>query len=136
MLCQVSKKKPTESADAEFLRSLRLIDHRGDMPELAFIVAGSRSSVKVEFAPDPESPNEKPPIQALELPVGKNSKASGDAVYDAPQHLGEEWKLRPKSITVTFVPELGGPKAEDIDPLGNRAKSSAPAPKIVHDENE
>ena len=49
----------------QFLRSLRLIDHRGDMPELAFIVAGSRSSVKVEFAPDPESPNEKPPIQVF-----------------------------------------------------------------------
>ena len=35
------------------------------MPELAFIVAGSRSSVKVEFAPDPESPYEKPPIQVF-----------------------------------------------------------------------
>lgn len=33
------------------------------MPELAYIVAGSRTSVKVEFAPDPENPSEKTPLQ-------------------------------------------------------------------------
>ena len=138
MLCQVSKKKSSEIANAEILKSLRLVDRTGEMPELAYIVAGSRASVKVEFAPDPANPTEKLPLQALELPVGRNSKASGDAIYDAPEHQGDEWKLRPKSITVTFVSELGGVKHgqmdEDLDPLGE--KSSAAGPKIVHDENE
>ena len=35
------------------------------MPELAYIIAGSRSSVRVEFASDPETPNGKPPLQVL-----------------------------------------------------------------------
>ena len=135
MACQTSKKKAAQTIDLELLRSLNLVDHRGEMPELAYIVPGSRTSVKIEFAPDQEG-LENPPIKEVELAVGQNSMKSGNVVYDAEEHRGAEWKLRPKVIIIAYFGEPTVVPRQSSSVASIDTNSNVVGPTINQEENE
>ena len=122
LACRQSKKKSTQVIDYKMMQSLGLIDHRGEMQELTYIVPGSKASVKIEFQQDPES-TEPLPVPEVLLARGRSNKVTGNEIYDAVEHQGEEWRIRPKVISITY--------AADVKSSSKKTESSSSADSLV-----
>ena len=104
LICK-NTKKPQEHEkiiDKSLMQSLGMIDVRGYMRELAFIVPGPAVTVKISFEQDLDSA-EKLPLKELLVPPGRTSISAGNQIYNSKEYEGADWKLRPKEITLSFL---------------------------------
>lgn len=116
IICQQDKKSTTQVIDHLTMERLSMVDSRGEMPELAFIVPGPGASVKVSFEPDPDPTANPLPLKEVTIRPGRTSATTGNEVYDAEEQEGAEWKLRPKEIVITYAAgEDSGAGGEDAD---------------------
>merc|ERR1711998_174643 len=93
MVCRQSKKESTHTIDKLTMERLGMIDSRGEMAELAFIVPGPGVSIKVVFAPDPEG-IEQLPIKEVLIRAGRTSRATGNDIYDSDANVEADWRFR------------------------------------------
>ena len=112
MVCRQSKKESTHTIDKLTMERLGMIDSRGEMAELAFIVPGPGVSIKVVFAPDPEG-IEQLPIKEVLIRAGRTSRATGNDIYDSDANVEADWRFRPKEIVLSFSDSSG--TNDDVD---------------------
>lgn len=101
VVCRPTKKTKEQVIDKLLMERLALIDGRGEMPELSYIVPGPGTKVLVQFEPDAEAA-EPLPIPSVTINSGTTSLETGDEVYDSERNQGAEWKLRPARIVITY----------------------------------
>lgn len=115
MVCRHSKKTSTQVIDKLTMERLNMVNSRGEMAELAFIVPGPGVSIKIEFAPDPEGAEELP-IKEVLIRAGRTNRATGNDIYDSDSNAEADWRFRPKQITLSFAETGGGNSGgEDAD---------------------
>jgi hypothetical protein len=92
------------------------------MPELTYIVPGTKASVKVEFAALDGEDAEPLPLAQISLSWGKTNRNTNNEIYDLAPAIGSQWKLRPKLITITFGGEDEGEEGEKTNQDGGDAE--------------
>ena len=102
LVCRDNKRSKERVLDKSFMESLGMVDGRGFMHELAFVVPGPGVAIKITFEQDPDS-TEALPLKELQIRPGRTSLSTGNQVYDSEDSEGAEWKLRPKEIILSFA---------------------------------
>ena len=102
LICRENKRSKERVIDKSLMESLGIVDGRGFMQELAFVVPGPSVAIKIKFEQDPDS-TEPLPVKELLIHPGKTSMSTGNQIYDSEDSEGAEWKLRPKEIVLSFV---------------------------------
>ena len=102
LVCRENRKSRERVIDKSLMESLGMVDGRGFMHELAFVVPGPGVSLKISFEQDPDS-KEPLPLTELLIRPGRTSLSSGNQVFDSEDNEGAEWKLRPKQIVLSYA---------------------------------
>ena len=122
MVCKMNKKTSILTFDKVALQGLGYANAVGEMPELTYIVPGTKASVKVEFAALDGEDAEPLPLAQISLSWGKTNRNTNNEIYDLAPAIGSQWKLRPKLITITFGGEDEGEEGEKTNQDGGDAE--------------